>query len=328
MQKRRLGRNGPEVSAIGLGCMGMTEPPKTPCDEKECIATIHAALDAGINFLNTGDFYGSGRNETLIAKALKDRREQITLSVKTGGLREPNGTFIGHDLRPESVKNFISYSLQRLQTNYIDIYQPARRDPDVPIEDTVGAIKDLIDAGYVRYLGLSEMSAETVRKANDVHPVAALETEYSLVYRRIEATALPVLRELGIGLVPYGVLTHGLLTGRIKSVDDPAAKALSFFPQFHPENLRRNLKLVETLKKLAADKNITPSQLVIAWVLAKGNDIVPVIGVKRRESLTDTLAALEVSLTGDDIDLFEKHVPEGTIAGDRYPPEQMAVVDL
>ncbi|MFO1057321.1 MAG: aldo/keto reductase [Dongiaceae bacterium] len=286
MEQRRLGRTGPVVSAIGLGCMGMSDI-YGPADETESIATIHRAIDAGITFLNTGDFYGMGHNELLLRRALQGRRERVVISVKFGALRDPAGGFVGFDARPAAVKNFLTYSLRRLGTDYIDIYQPARIDRAVPIEETVGAIAEMVEAGYVRHIGLSEASAATVRRAAAVHPIAALETEYSLVDRGIEATTLPALRQDGSGVVAYGVLSRGLLAGRIAGAGDlQPGDYRAHLPRFTGDNLRRNQALVAALKAIADAKGITPARLAIAWAMSRGSDIVPIIGAAASTSST------------------------------------------
>lgn len=326
MKMIKLGKKGPKVSVFGLGCMGMSDF-YGPADNSESIATIHAALESGITLLDTGDFYGMGHNELLIRDALKGRnRENIILSVKFGANRMPDGSFIGVDTRPSSVKNYLSYTLRRLGTDYVDIYRPARVDPSVPIEETVGAVADLIKAGYVRYLGMSEAGADTIRRANAVHPVADLQIEYSLFSRSVEAKILPVLRELGIGLTVYGVLSRGLLSeGAIKGESCSGFRA--HLPRFKGENLKHNLKIVEELRNIASRLEITVTQLAIAWVLSRGEDIMPLIGARRRAQLTEALGSLKVELTQETLDLIEKFVPSGSAAGDRYAPDQMKMLD-
>jgi len=295
-------------------------------DDAESIATIHAALDAGITLLDTGDFYGMGHNEMLLREALRGAgRENVFIQVKFGGQRDPQGAFVGYDASPAAVKNFLAYSLQRLGTDYIDLYQPARLDPQVPIEDTVGAIAEMIDAGFVRYAGLSEVGAETIRRAHAVHPISALQIEYSLMSRSIEAEILPVVRELGIGVTAYGILSRGLLssdTARL-APGDPRAR----FPRFHDGNLERNLGLLGALEKLAGERGVSAAQLAIAWVLSRGSDIIPLIGTKRRNRLAEAVAAVDLVLTPDELAAIEAAVPAGGVAGDRYDSHQMAALD-
>jgi aryl-alcohol dehydrogenase-like predicted oxidoreductase len=326
MESITLGRGGPVVSRVGLGLMGMSGI-YGPADETESIATIRAALDAGITLLDTADFYGMGHNEMLLRDALRGvDRGNVFIQVKFGGQRDPRGAFIGHDASPNAVKNSLAYSLQRLGTDYVDLYQPARLDPRVPIEDTVGAIAEMIEAGFVRYLGLSEMGAATIRRAHAVHPVTALQIEYSLMSRGIEAQILPTVRELGIGVTAYGVLSRGLLStasAREIGPDDPRAR----FPRFRAENLGRNLDLLAALEKIAQEHRVSTAQLAFAWVLSRGTDIVPLIGTKRRDRLTEALGALSLRLDPADLAALEAAVPPGQVAGDRYDPGQMAVLD-
>ena len=323
-----LGAQGPRVSRVGLGCMGMSDV-YGPTDDGESIATIHAALDAGINLLDTGDFYGMGRNEMLLREALRGRaRESVLVSVKFGALRDPKGAFVGYDARPAAVKNFLTYSLRRLGTDYVDIYRPARVDPAVPIEDTVGAMAELVQAGYVRHIGLSEAGADTIRRAHWVHPICDLQIEYSLISRGIEATILPTTRALGIAVTAYGVLSRGLLSG---SWSKGRATAPGDFRQFSPRfmagNLERNLALVEALRAVAEPRGMTLAQACIAWVLAKGDDIIPVIGARQRVRLTETLGALDLPLDAEALAELERAVPPGSAAGDRYPAPQMVHLD-
>lgn len=328
METRSLGSTGPSVSEIGLGCMGMSDL-YGPAEETESIATIHAALDAGINLLDTGDFYGMGHNEMLIREALRGRnREQTLISVKFGGLRDADGGWIGIDGRPVAVKNFLAYTLRRLGTDYVDVYRLARVDPAVPIEETVGAIADMVKAGHVRYIGLSEAGADTIRRAQAVHPISDLQIEYSLISRGIESEILPVCRELGIGITAYGVLSRGLLSGHWSKERSAAPGDFrNFSPRFNGANLEHNLGLVEALRTIAEAKGVTVAQIAIAWVLSRGQDIVPLVGARRRARLTEALAALEVELTAGDLARIEQAVPLGAAAGERYNTQQMASLD-
>jgi aryl-alcohol dehydrogenase-like predicted oxidoreductase len=322
MLTRQLGSTGPTVSALGLGCMGMSDF-YGPADRAESIATIHAALDAGITLLDTGDFYGMGHNELLIREALQGRdRDAVTISVKFGALRDPDSGWAGYDGRPAAVKNFLAYTLNRLGTDHVDIYRLARTDPNVPIEETVGAIAELVEAGYVRHIGLSESSADTIRAAAATHPISDLQIEYSLLSRAIEGEILPTTRELGIGTTAYGVLSRGLLSGHWSKDRDLTGKDFrGMSPRFQGENLDHNLKLVEALRATAEEAGATPAQAAIAWALSRGEDIVPLIGARRRERLTEALGALDLQL---DLDRIEAAVPAGAAAGDRYPAAQMA----
>jgi len=320
---RRLGSAGPAVFPLALGCMGMSGM-YGPADERESIATIHAALDAGITLLDTGDYYGAGHNELLIGRSLRDRPGKALLSVKFGALRGPDGRWLGMDARPASLKNFLSYTLTRLGVDHIDIYRPGRLDPAVPIEETVGAIADLIKAGYVRAIGLSEVGADTIRRAQSVHPISDLQIEYSLISRGPEATIFPVLAELGIGVTAYGVLSRGLLSGsRPASPSDFRAH----LPRFTAENRERNERLVEALQTLAAEKGASASQLAIAWVLAKSPAVVPLIGARTRTQLAESLDALQVTLTAADVARVEEAVPASAVAGTRYDEHQMRILD-
>ncbi|MFF7068178.1 aldo/keto reductase [Streptomyces pseudovenezuelae] len=331
MRTRTLGTNGPQVSALGLGCMGMSAL-YGEADRTESIATIHAALEAGVTLLDTGDFYAMGHNELLIGEALRTapaaRREQALLSVKFGALRGPGGEWAGYDGRPAAVKNFAAYSLQRLGADHIDVYRIARLDPDVPIEETVGAIAELIEQGYVRHMGLSEVGAETIRRAAATAPVADLQIEYSLISRGIERSILPTTRELGISITAYGVLARGLISGHFSA--DRRLGANDFrahSPRFQGDNLRRNLDLVEALRKLAEQKGVSVAQIAIAWALAQGEDIVPLIGARSRERLTESLGALDVVLDADELAAIEEAVPADAVAGERYAAPQMAMLD-
>jgi aryl-alcohol dehydrogenase-like predicted oxidoreductase len=328
MQMRDLGTTGPRTSALGLGCMGMSDL-YGPADEGEGIATIHAAIDAGITLLDTGDFYGSGRNELLIARALRDRRrDDVVISVKFGALRDPAGGWLGVDTRPRAVKNFLAQSLSRLGTDHIDVYRPTRLDPRVPIEETIGAIAEMVEAGYVRHIGLSEVGAGTIRRAAAVHPISDLQIEYSLLSRGIEDEILPACRELGIGVTAYGVLSRGLLSGhwsRERALSGGDFRAHS--PRFQGDNLERNLALVEALRGVAEAQGATVAQTAIAWVLSRGDDIVPLVGARTRERLGEALGAADVGLTTDDLAVVEAAVPAGAAAGSRYAEPAMAELD-
>ncbi|GGX32036.1 aldo/keto reductase [Streptomyces lomondensis] len=325
MQTRTLGSTGPAVSALGLGAMGMSGA-YGAADRAESIATVHAALEAGVTLIDTADFYAMGHNELLLAEALRGRdRDGYRLSVKFGMLRGPGPEFGGQDCRPAAVKNFLAYSLTRLGTDHIDIYRPARLDPAVPIEETVGAIKELIDAGYVRHLGLSEVDAATIRRAHAVHPVADLQIEYSLLSRAVEAEILPTLRELGIGLTAYGVLGRGLISGHWSAGHTAGPGDFrAFSPRFSSGNVEHNLALVEALRRVAEAKGCSVAQLAIAWVAAQGEDIVPLVGARTRERLAEALPAVELDLTADDLAEIEKAVPPGAARGDRYPSAFMS----
>ncbi len=323
--KTTLGRGGPVVSRVGLGLMGMSGI-YGQADDHESVATIHAAVDAGITLLDTGDFYGMGHNELLLRDALRRiPRESVFIQVKFGGQRDPSGAFIGHDASPKMVKNSLAYTLTRLDTDYVDLYQPARLDPRVPIEDTVGAVAEMIEAGFVRYLGLSEVGADTIRRAHAVYPVTELQIEYSLMSRGIETAILPTARELGIGVTAYGILSRGLLssgTARLAS-DDPRSR----FPRFRAENHARNLELLAALEAIAEQKGVTAAQLAIAWVASRGDDIIPLIGTKRRDRLAEALRALDLTLSAYDLAAIEAAVPADAVAGERYEASQMAALD-
>ena len=308
---------------FALGCMGMSGM-YGDADERESIATIHAALDHGVTLLDTGDFYGIGANELLIAKALRDRPGRARLSVKFGALRDPAGAFVGYDARPVAVKNFLAYSLVRLGVDHVDVYRPARLDASVPIEDTIGAIADLVQAGYVREIGLSEVGPETIRRAAAVHPIADLQIEYSLISRGPEAAIFPVLDELGIGVTAYGVLSRGLLTG---SRPGGPSDFRAHLPRFADENRARNQPLVDALAALAAERGVRPAQLAIAWVLAKRPTIVPVIGARTRAQLAESLAALSLELSPEELARLEQAVPASAVAGTRYAAPLMRHLD-
>ncbi len=293
-------------------------------DERESIATIHEALDCGITLLDTGDFYGTGHNEMLIGRALRDRRDRAILSVKFGALRAPDGSWGGYDARPAAVKNFLAYTLKRLGVDYIDIYRPARLDPAVPIEDTVGAIRDMVTAGYVRSIGLSEVGPDTIRRAHAVHPIVDLQIEYSLVSRGPESRILPLLDTLDIGMTAYGVLSRGLLSG---SSPAGASDTRANFPRFASENQAVNTRLVQKLGQMAATRGATAPQMAIAWVLARHSSIVPVVGARTRAQLQESLGSLDVELSPDDLVSLEAVFPPGVVAGERYRKEQMAMLD-
>lgn len=321
--RRKLGATGPEVFPLALGCMGMSGL-YGPTDDAESIATIHAAIDAGINLLDTGDFYGMGHNEMLLGRALHFQREQVLLSVKFGAQRSPSGAWLGFDAHPAAVKTALAYSLKRLGVDHIDIYRPARLDPAVPIEETVGAIAEMVEAGYVRHIGLSEMGAETIRRAAAVHPIVDLQIEYALISRSPEAKVFPVLEELDIAATTYGTLSRGLLSG--SQLGAPGDYRVHL-PRFTGDNLTRNQQLVAKLKDLADSKGITQSQLAIAWALNKQSIIVPVIGARTRTQLAESLAALEVKLTAAEIAEIEAAVPAEAVAGTRYDAVQMRNLD-
>jgi aryl-alcohol dehydrogenase-like predicted oxidoreductase len=320
-----LGRGGPRVSRVGLGLMAMSGA-YGPADESESKATIRAALDAGVTLLDTGDFYGMGHNELLLRDALRGvDRSRVFIQVKFGGQRDPRGAFVGHDASPAMVKSSLAYSLTRLGTDYIDLYQPARLDARVPIEETVGAIAEMIQAGYIRYLGLSEMGADTIRRAAVVHPVTALQMEYSLMSRSIEAEILPAVRQLGVGVTAYGVMSRGLLSASGRDIG--AGDSRNRFPRFQGENLQRNLALVDALERVATGRGVTTAQLALAWVFSRGADIVPLIGTKRSDRLAEALGALELPLSPDELAAIESAVPASAVAGTRYDPAQMAALD-
>jgi aryl-alcohol dehydrogenase-like predicted oxidoreductase len=300
-----------------------------PADGTEGIATIHAALDAGVTLLDTGDFYGMGHNEMLIAEALRGRaRDAVQISVKFGAMRDAAGAWLGVDGRPAAVKNALAYTLRRLGTEYVDVYRLARVDPAVPIEDTIGAIAEMVQAGSVRHVGLSEAGAETLRRAHAVHPIADLQIEYSLLSRGIEDEILPACRELGVGITAYGVLSRGLLSGHwTGGTTTGAGDFRTYLPRFRGENLERNLGLVEALRQVAEEKGVTVAQIAIAWVLAQGDEIVPLVGARRRDRLAEALGAVEIALDANDLARIEQAVPAGSAAGDRYDASQMAHLD-
>ena len=327
MKTLSLGQHGPVVSRICLGCMGMSGM-YGPSDRKESIATIHAALESGVALLDTADFYGMGHNELLINEALQGRnRDNAIISVKFGALRHPSGQFVGQDCRPAAVRNFLAYTLNRLGTDYIDIYRPARLDPAVPIEETVGAMADMVQAGYVRHIGLSEVAADTLRRAHSVHPICDLQIEYSLMSRGIEDEILATARSLGVSITAYGILSRGLLGGNWTRESAQGGDIRSGIPRFQGENLERNLSLVDALRLIAEEKGTTVAQLSIAWVLSRGDDVVPLIGARRRDQLADALHALDITLSEEDLDRLERAVPRSAVAGERYAAVQMAKLD-
>jgi aryl-alcohol dehydrogenase-like predicted oxidoreductase len=312
-----------EVFPIALGCMGMSGM-YGAADENEGVATIQQAIDSGINLIDTGDFYGMGHNEMLIGRAIRGLRDEVMLSVKFGALRGPDSAWLGFDARPAAVKNFLAYTLKRLNVDYIDIYRPARLDPNVPIEETIGAIAELVKAGYVRAIGLSEVGVETIRRAHAVHPIADLQIEYSLISRNPEREIFPLLRQLGIGVTAYGVLSRGLLSG---SLPQGKSDFRAHMPRFRDENLARNRQLIDALGNIAASHNVTPTQLAIAWVMARGENIVPVIGARTRLQLEESFGALTIRLSSDELTAIERAVPAEAVAGARYDERQMSVLD-
>jgi aryl-alcohol dehydrogenase-like predicted oxidoreductase len=327
MQTRKLGKTGPEVAQLGLGLMGMSDL-YGPADRAESIATIHAALDAGVTLLDTGDFYGMGHNEMLLGEALRGRRrDQVQVSVKFGALRDPDGVWLGMDNRPAAVKNFAAYSLKRLGVEHIDIYRPARLDPNVPIEETVGAIGELVTKGYVKHIGLSEVGADTLRRAHKIHPIADLQIEYSLISRGIENGLLRAARELGIGITAYGVLSRGLISGHWSKQREGEKDFRGAAPRFQGENLDRNLALVERLREIAQGLGVSVAQVAIAWVAAQGQDIVPLVGARTRQRLQEALGANAVTLSRADLERLELAIPAGAAAGARYNEHSMASLD-
>ena len=328
MNERNLGKEGLRVSELGLGCMGMSEFYGTG-DEDESIATIHRAIELGVTFLDTADMYGPFTNEKLVGKAIADRRDQVVLATKFGNERGEDGSFIGVNGKPKYVRQSCDGSLKRLGVDHIDLYYQHRVDPEVPIEETVGAMKELVEAGKVRYLGLSEAAPETIRKAHEVHPISALQTEYSLFTREVEDEILPTLRELGIGFVAYSPLGRGFLTGRWRSIEDMPEEdtRTARFPRFQEENFRKNLELADKVREISDENGITPGQLALAWLLRQGDDIVPIPGTKRRERLEENAAAADVTLTDEDLRRIEEAIPRGSVAGERYAEQQMRAIN-
>lgn len=329
MKSLKLGTTGPAVSAIGLGCMGMSADWYGPNDRAESLATFQAAVDAGVTLIDTGDLYGMGHNEMLIGEALKSiDRDKVVLSVKTGALRDPAGAFLGYDSRPAALKNFLAYSLKRLQVDYIDVYRPARLDTSVPIEESIGALAEMVQAGYIRHIGLSEVGPETLRRAAAVHPIVDLQIEYSIISRGIEDAILPTCRELGIGVTAYGVLSRGLISGHWSKDRGSAARDIrAFSPRFQGDNLDHNLALVEALRAIAEAKGVTTAQLAIAWVAQRGDDIIPLVGARRQERLAEALGARSVTLTPADLAAIEAAAPRGAAAGGRYPVTLLQYLD-
>ena len=330
MKTRELGATGVAAGALGLGLMGMSGM-YGPADEEESVATIHAAVDAGLTLLDTGDFYGMGHNEMLLGRALKTLdRDRVLISVKFGAQRGPDGSWLGYDARPAAVKTALAYTLTRLGVEYIDVYRPARLDPSVPIEETVGAVAELVEAGYVRQIGLSEVGADTIRRAHAVHPISDLQIEYSLISRGIEETILPTTRELGIGITAYGVLSRGLISGHWTAERSATSGGQDFrvhAPRFQGEALEHNLTLVEALRAVAAEKGASVAQVAIGWVLAQGEDIIPLVGARRLDRLTEALGSLDVQLTEADLEQIEKAVPKDAARGERYAAAQMTSLD-
>lgn len=328
MKQRNLGKEGLVVSELGLGCMGMSEFYGTT-DEEESIATIHRALELGVNFLDTADMYGPFTNEKLVGRAIAIRRDEVVLATKFGNVRGEDGSFLGVSGKPDYVRSACDASLRRLGVEHVDLYYQHRVDPEVPIEETVGAMKELVEAGKVRYLGLSEAGPETIRRAHAVHPISALQSEYSLFTRDVEDEILPTVRELGIGFVAYSPLGRGFLTGRFRSIADmPEQDTRSArFPRFAEENFMKNVELADKVREIADEKGVAPGQLALAWVLARGEDIVPIPGTKRRKYLEENAGAADVTLTEDDLRRIEEAMPRGSAAGERYAEEQMRAVN-
>ena len=325
IEHRQLGAGGPMVFPLALGCSSMSGLGARSTDDRESIATIQEAIEAGVNLIDTADFYGHGHNELLIAKAIEGRRDKVLLSVKFNGLRSPEGAFLGIDSRPASIRNFLGYSLTRLGVDHVDIFRPARLDPAVPFEETMGALAELVRAGYVRHIGLSEVGPDTIRRAHAVHPLCDVQVEYALMSRGPEQAILPLLHDLGIATTAYGVLVHGLLTGHAKPADRGGPTA--HLPRFQGENFARNQKLVDALTQVAQAKHVTAAQLAIAWVLAKQPTAIAVVGARRRTTLQDSLAALHIHLTENDLVQIEQAVPPEAVAGTRYSAPLMKMLD-
>ncbi len=328
LEQRALGRHGLVVSALGLGCMGMSEFYGTT-DEEESIATIHRALELGVTFLDTADAYGPFTNEELVGKAIEGHREEVVLATKFGNVRGEDGSFRGVNGRPEYVRSACDASLRRLGVDHVDLYYQHRVDPEVPIEETVGAMKELVEAGKVRYLGLSEAAPETIRQAHAVHPISALQSEYSLFTRDVEDEVLPACRELGVGFVAYSPLGRGFLTGRWRSIEDLPENdtRAGRYPRFSKENFKKNVEIADRVREIADEKGVTPGQLALAWLLAQGEDIVPIPGTKRRERLEENAKAADVTLTQEDMRRIEEALPKGSASGDRYGEQMMRAVN-
>ena len=327
LDKRTLGSTGPTVSMLGLGCMGMSAM-YGPADRAESIATIHAALDAGLTLLDTGDFYGMGHNELLIGEAVRGRpRDSFQVSVKFGTLPDVQGRWTDFDTRPKMIRAYIAYTLQRLGLDHVDIYRPARLDPDVPIEETIGAVAELVQAGMVRHIGLSELGADTIRRAAAVHPISDLQIEYSLIARGPEETILPACRELGIGVTAYGVLARGLISGHWQAGATKQGDARTMSPRFQQGNVETNLQLVEALRAIAEARGASVAQVAIAWVAAQGRDIVPLVGARRRDRLDEALGAVSLELGAGDLAAIEQAVPKGAAVGARYPEQVLRAMD-
>ncbi len=328
MKTRKLGTDGPQVSALGLGCMAFSGS-YGPANDAQSVAVIQAALEQGITMLDTADFYGMGHNEMLIREALWNggNRDNAFIAVKAGVMWGPDRSPLAIDVRPAAMKNYLAYSLRRLGTDYVDLFQPARVDPHVPIEDTIGAISDLVNQGYVRHIGLSEASAVTLRRAHDTHPISALQIEYSVLSRGIEDEILPTARQLGISVVAYGVLSRGLIGGRAMSGGANPHDGRSKYPRFQGDNLTRNVHIINALADIARDRELSVSQLAIAWVLSRGEDIIPLVGARNHGQLFDAIDAVDAELTADDLAAVDDVAPDGIVAGARYAPHQMQMLD-